>query len=85
MIEPLPIFELNGPARRIWLNRPELRNAPSGQLLDQLNAAFCQAESDAKSRVIVLAAKGSHCSADHLTNEFRPARQAERKAANHGA
>lgn len=51
--------------RRIWLNRPEARNAQSQQLLEQLDQAFSDAEADSATRVIVLAARGAHFSAGH--------------------
>lgn len=65
MNEPLLLIEQAGAVRRIWLNRPDARNAQSQQLLEQLDAAFDAAEADAGTHVIVLAAKGAHFSAGH--------------------
>lgn len=65
MSEPLLLIEQAGAVRRIWLNRPQARNAQSQQLLEQLDAAFDAAEADTDTRVVVLAAKGAHFSAGH--------------------
>ena len=65
MSESLLLIEQAGPVRRVWLNRPEARNAQSQQMLDQLDAAFRDAQADAATRVVVLAAKGAHFSAGH--------------------
>lgn len=65
MSESLLLIEQSGAVRRIWLNRPEARNAQSQQMLDQLDAAFRDAQADAATRVVVLAAKGAHFSAGH--------------------
>lgn len=50
---------------RIWLNRPERRNAQDTDVLYELNAAYDRAAADTAVRVIVLAAKGPHFSAGH--------------------
>ena len=65
MSEPLLLIEQSGAVRRIWLNRPQVRNAQSQQMLDQLDAAFEAARTDPSTRVVVLAAKGEHFSAGH--------------------
>jgi enoyl-CoA hydratase len=65
MSESLLLIEQAGPVRRVWLNRPEARNAQSQQMLDQLDSAFRDAQADAATRVVVLAAKGPHFSAGH--------------------
>lgn len=65
MSEPLLVIEQTGAVRRIWLNRPQARNAQSQQMLDQLDRAFDDARTDAATRVVVLAAKGAHFSAGH--------------------
>jgi enoyl-CoA hydratase len=59
------LIEQDGAVRRIYLNRPELRNAQSQQMLDELDAAFEDARSDTQTRVVILAAKGPHFSAGH--------------------
>ena len=61
--------EQQGAVRRLWLNRPEARNAQSQQMLDELDAALTLAEADAGTRVVVLAARGGHFSAGHDLKE----------------
>lgn len=65
MSNPLLLIEQSGAVRRIWLNRPQARNAQSQQMLDDLDAAFDAARSDRATRVVVLAARGDHFSAGH--------------------
>lgn len=48
---------------RIWLNRPDARNAQDTQLLYELNDAFDVAMGDDDVKVVILAAKGPHFSA----------------------
>jgi len=62
---------------RIWLNRPEARNAQDTHLLYELNDAFDAAMADDAVKVVVLAAKGPHFSAGHDLREGTP--QAEHK------
>lgn len=50
---------------RVTLNRPEVANAQSYQMLYELNAAFDRAAADDEVRVIVLAANGKHFSSGH--------------------
>lgn len=76
MSESLLLVEQIDAVRRIWLNRPEARNAQSRELLDELDAAFEQARADDATRVVVLAAKGAHFSAGHDLKQA----QAERSA-----
>lgn len=60
------IYEIAEPGiARIWLNRPEKRNAQDTRLLYELNDAFDQAIEDDTVKVIVLAARGSDFSAGH--------------------
>ena len=47
-----------GGVARITLNRPEVRNALSRTLVQELEAALAAAEADAEARVIVLAGAG---------------------------
>lgn len=54
---------------RIWLNRPEARNAQDTHLLYELNDAFDAAMADDAVRVVILAAKGPHFSAGHDLRE----------------
>jgi len=50
---------------RVTLNRPEVANAQSYEMLYALNAAFDRAAADDEVRVIVLAANGKHFSSGH--------------------
>lgn len=50
---------------RLWLNRPDQRNAQDTQLLYDLNQAFDDAIADPDVKVIIVAAKGPHFSAGH--------------------
>lgn len=55
--------------RRLWLNRPEARNAQSMLMLDELDAALKDAGNDGGTRVVVLGARGGHFSAGHDLKE----------------
>ncbi len=66
--------EQQGAVRRLWLNRPEARNAQNKQMLDELDAALTQAQADADTRVVVLAARGGHFSAGHDLKEAQLSR-----------
>lgn len=66
---------------RIWLNRPDARNAQDPRLLYELNDAFDLGARDEDVKVIILAAKGPHFSAGHdlrvkdgvaQMNEYQP-------------
>jgi enoyl-CoA hydratase len=54
---------------RIWLNRPESRNAQDTALLYELNDAYDEAMGDHDVKVVILAAKGPHFSAGHDLRE----------------
>ncbi len=54
---------------RIWLNRPDARNAQDTHLLYELNDAFDEAMADNQVKVVILAAKGQHFSAGHDLRE----------------
>ncbi len=63
---PTVLYEKSGERiARITLNRPEVANAQSYQMLYDLNAAFDRAVADDEVRVIVLAANGKHFSSGH--------------------
>lgn len=59
------VIDQHGAVRRIYLNRPERRNAQSQQMLDELDVAFDAARDDPETRVVVLGACGPHFSAGH--------------------
>ncbi|MGE0057441.1 MAG: enoyl-CoA hydratase-related protein [Dehalococcoidia bacterium] len=54
-----------GAVARIILNRPNYRNAQSAVLLEEVDAAFTEAENDPSVRVIVLSGNGTSFSAGH--------------------
>jgi enoyl-CoA hydratase len=59
------IYEVDGPVATITMNRPEVANAQSTELIDELDAAFDEADADDDVRVVVLAARGKHFSSGH--------------------
>ena len=59
------LTEQVGAVRRITTNRPEVLNAQSRLLLEELDDAFARAVDDAGVKVIVLAGAGKHFSAGH--------------------
>ena len=64
------LYETLEPAiARIWLNRPDTRNAQTTDFLHDLNDAFDRAVADHAVKVIILAAKGPHFSAGHALQE----------------
>jgi enoyl-CoA hydratase len=58
-----------GPVMRLLHNRPEMRNAESMTLLDELDAALREAAADEVVRVIVIGGRGDHFSAGHDLKE----------------
>ena len=59
------IYEVSGPVATITMNRPDVANAQSTELIDELDAAFDEADADDDVRVVVLAARGKHFSSGH--------------------
>jgi methylglutaconyl-CoA hydratase len=60
-------LERQGPVARLWLNRPEVHNALSADLLEELSAALHSLAHDASARVIVLGGRGpSFCAGADL-------------------
>lgn len=57
---------------RIWLNRPDTRNAQDTHMLYELNDAYNVAMLDDEVKVVILAAKGPHFSAGHDLREMNP-------------
>lgn len=53
----------DGPVLRVRLNRPEVRNAFNGAVVDELQAAFRAADADDAARVVVLSGNGKSFSA----------------------
>src|SRR5690606_10168289 len=58
-------YEQHGRVVRLVLNRPQVRNAQSWRLLEDLDEAFLHAGNDNSVGVIVLAGEGDHFSGGH--------------------
>ena len=67
--------ERRGPVAWLFHDRPQMRNAESMTLLDELDAALQAAVDDPDVRVIVIAGKGDHFSAGHDLKEAQEKRQ----------
>jgi enoyl-CoA hydratase len=59
------LYEVDGPVASITMNRPEVANAQNTALIDDLDAAFDEADADDAVRVVVLAGAGEHFSSGH--------------------
>jgi enoyl-CoA hydratase/carnithine racemase len=64
------LMEMNGPVCRLTLNRPDKRNALSGELLTHMEAALTRIAEDRRARVVVLAANGQAFCAGHDLKEM---------------
>jgi methylglutaconyl-CoA hydratase len=51
-------IEQRGAVRRLWLNRPEVRNAFNEVLIAEIATAFADIEASSETRVVVVAARG---------------------------
>ncbi|MEZ5169316.1 MAG: enoyl-CoA hydratase [Acidimicrobiia bacterium] len=63
-------YGVDGAVATITLNRPDVANAQSSELLDALDHAFTAADNDDAVRVVVLAGEGKHFSAGHDLKEI---------------
>jgi len=62
-------LEAQGPVLRVWLNRPELRNAMTAQMVREILATFAAIREDRGVRVVVLrGAGGTFCAGADLKN-----------------
>jgi enoyl-CoA hydratase/carnithine racemase len=62
-----------GAVRRVFLNRPERRNALSGELIEGLHGALSDASGDANVRAIVIAGRGAgFCAGGDLAGGMMP-------------
>ena len=52
-------LEGDGPVRRVWLNRPERRNALNGTALEEIAEVFAALQSDFEARVVILGGRGA--------------------------
>ena len=59
------LYEVEGPVATVTMNRPEAANAQSTALLEELEAAFDNADADDDVRVVILAGAGKHFSSGH--------------------
>ncbi len=59
------LYDGGGPVATVTMNRPEVANAQSSLLIDELDAAFDQADADDNVRVVILAGAGDHFSSGH--------------------
>jgi enoyl-CoA hydratase len=59
------IYEVDAAVATITMNRPEVANAQDTAMLDDLDAAFDEADADDDVRVVVLAGAGKHFSSGH--------------------
>src|SRR5690606_25777132 len=65
------LYDVRDGVARITMNRPDKRNALNHQLIDDLAAAFAEAERDRGVRVVVLAANGaSFCAGYDLKGSY---------------
>jgi enoyl-CoA hydratase len=67
--------ERRGPVAWLFHNRPEMRNAESSVLLDELDHALAASVADEAVRCIVIGGKGQHFSAGHDLKEGQEKRQ----------
>ena len=51
-------LEREGPVLRVWLNRPERRNALNARALEEIEALFTALQADFETRVVVLGGRG---------------------------
>lgn len=58
-------YDTDGPIATVTLDRPQVRNAQSYQLLDQLETAFARAVGDSEIKIIVLRGSGGNFSSGH--------------------
>jgi enoyl-CoA hydratase len=64
------LYEVEGAVATITMNRPEVANAQDTLLIDELDAAFDEADADDSVRVVVLAGAGKNFSAGHDLKEL---------------
>lgn len=75
------LYEVADGVATLTLNNPEKKNAFSAEMLDECQAAFLRAASDAAARVIVLTGAGeAFCAGGDVSNMGRQITPVERKA-----
>ena len=63
-------YGVDGAIATITMRRPEAANSLNAAMIDELDAAFTQAEGDDRVRVVVLGAEGKHFCAGHDLKEL---------------
>ncbi len=70
------LYRVEGAVATVTMNRPEVANAQDTRLIDEIDAAFDEADADDAVRVVILAGAGKHFSSGHdlrgLLNEADP-------------
>ncbi len=62
-------LERSGPLLRLWLNRPEMRNAMSRQMTEEILATFAAISADRSIRIVLLrGAGGTFCAGGDIKN-----------------
>jgi enoyl-CoA hydratase len=64
------VYEVSDAVATITMNRPEMANAQDTRLIDELDAAFDEADADDSVRVVILAGAGKHFSSGHDLKEL---------------
>ncbi len=59
------LYRVDGAVATVTMNRPEMANAQDTRLIDELDAAFDEADADDSVRVVILAGAGKHFSSGH--------------------
>ncbi len=59
------VYRVEGTVATITMNRPEVANAQDTRLIDEIDAAFDEADADDNVRVVILAGAGKHFSSGH--------------------
>ena len=59
------LYQVDGAVATVTMNRPEMANAQDTRLIDELDAAFDEADADDSVRVVILAGAGKHFSSGH--------------------
>lgn len=75
------LYDVDGRIAHLTLNRPEVKNAQSGHLLRELDAAFTRAADDPSVRVIVLSGSGDSFSSGHDLGSAEQVEERDARAA----
>ena len=79
-------IQRRGSAAWLWMNRPEVRNALSDELLGALETAFDVLEAHAEARVLVLAGRGpAFCSGGDLAKMEKAAKMTKSRSRREAA